>query len=86
MTQISEHPDIFVVERHYDNGVGAVLAAFPTLDAAKAFSDRAISKLSFAEINITRCAPEAQETWRRFVDEQRWKTPYWENRKLGGAA
>jgi hypothetical protein len=77
---------VFVVERYYDNEVGKLLGAFRSLDEAQAFSDLAVIACRTPhEIEITRCAPEPRECWRRFADDRRWSTDGWEHRGIGGA-
>lgn len=83
---VKKHPDVFVVERYYDNGVGGVMCAFLALDEARAFSDEAVAACRTPhEVAITRCAPIPRETWRRFANDRRWTSGDWEHRKIGEA-
>lgn len=80
---VKKHPDVFVVERYYDNDVSVVLGAFKSLVEAQAFSDECVVACRTPhEVEITRCAPTPRETWRRFADDRRWATDRWEHRGL----
>lgn len=84
MSDVKKHPDIFVVERYYDNGVGDVLGAFLTLVEAQTFSAKAVMSCRTPhEIEITRCDPVPREAWRRFADDRCW-TDGWERRGIAG--
>jgi len=84
---IKKHPDVFVVERYYDNDVNVVLGAFMAIDIAKAFSDQAVvSCRTPHEIEITRCDPTPRETWRRFANDRCWSTDAWEHRGVTGSS
>ena len=77
-----KQPDIFVVARYHDNGSGAVIGAFLSLNEARAFSDQSVASCRTPhEVEITRCTPTPQETWRRFA--RPWSSDAWEHMESG---
>lgn len=68
----------FVVERYCDSEAGDLVGAFSSMADALEFCDAMVVKVNRAtsEVEITRCAPEPREVWRRLVDDGRWSSEW----------
>jgi len=71
---------VFVVESYCDSEAGDLVGAFSSMADALEHCDQLVATANRAtsEFEITRCAPEPREIWRRLVDDGRWSSE-WEH-------